>query len=131
MHVDVLNLVFDSLVENVFYVLLALLVSPVVLEFVGLWSDPDVNLWEAVKHIYFVGKHVVLLKSRHLAHGRVTWIVGYLKQTGVEVVHSFHFFTDILVVTFTAKSTPEIVTLVFFLDLNSLSNVMTERFNQV
>ena len=44
MHVDVLNLVFDSLVENVFYVLLALLVSPVVLEFVGLWSDPDVNL---------------------------------------------------------------------------------------
>lgn len=44
MHVDVLNLVFDSLVENVFDVLLALLVSPVVLEFVGLWSDPDVNL---------------------------------------------------------------------------------------
>jgi len=44
MHVYVLDLVFDSLVKNILDVLLALLVSPVVLEFVGLWSDPDVNL---------------------------------------------------------------------------------------
>jgi hypothetical protein len=43
-HVDVLNLFFHSLVKNVFDVLLALLVGPVVLEFIRLRSDPDVHL---------------------------------------------------------------------------------------
>jgi len=131
MHVDNFNLVFHSLVKNVFDVLLGLFMGAGVLKFVRSRSDPNVHLWKTVKHVHFVFEQVLLLKSWYLSHSCVSWLVGYLEQSCVKVVQSLHFNADLLVFTFTSNSGPEIIILFFFIKLYGLCDMISERFNQL
>jgi len=56
LNVDVLHMIFSSLVANVLDVFLALLVSTIVLKLIGFRSNPNENLGKTVEHINFIIK---------------------------------------------------------------------------